>query len=73
MKRVSPANTCSGIQPEFSGYNETGLPESVISFQDITNDTMDEMGETYDEKSKDNLNNRRISHFNIDPEGKILS
>ena len=70
---ASPTSTCSGMQPAFLGHKETGLTESVIFFKDINNDIMDEKREIDSEKTKLNLNNRRISHFNIDPEGKLLS
>ena len=68
----SRVSTCSGMQPSFLGHKDTGLTESVILFQDITNDTIEEKRDTDSEKSRENLPNRRISHFNIDPEGKIL-
>ena len=71
---ANPGKTCLGLQPSFMGNNENrklsgSVTESVsIIIRDMSDDGTE--GALDSEAGKHHKKNRRISHFNIDPEGK---
>ena len=70
----NPGKTFLGLQPSFMGTNENrklsgSVTESVsIIIRDMSDDGTE--GPVDSEGGNKHKKNRRISHFNIDPEGK---
>ena len=73
---AAPGNTCLGLQPSFMGQKNTrklsgSVAESVAIVLNLSDDGTDGSHDFNNETGNPHSRNRRISHFNIDQEGKL--